>query len=78
MTDYGPSPAVRARWNTGSRLRAVKRYVWKALRSIKEGLGSVRAFAAMMRPIRKPKRVVDMSPEQKVIFVAMLSGDGRR
>lgn len=76
--DYGPAPSVRARWRRGARIRAVKRYASKFIASFKEGLGSVSAAVGVFRTHRKPRRVVDMSPEQKVIFMALLSGDGRR
>jgi hypothetical protein len=56
----------------------VKRYVSKIIASFKEGLGSVSAAVDVFRLHRKPRRVVDMSPEQKAVFIALLSGDGKR
>lgn len=69
---------VFPRWRRGARIRAVKRYAGKLIASFKEGLGSVSAAVAVFRIHRKPRRVVDMSREQKAVFIALLSGDGRR
>jgi len=69
---------VYPRWSRGARIRAVKRYASKFIASFKEGLGSVSAAVAVFRSYRKPRRVVDMSREQKAVFIALLAGDGRR
>lgn len=69
---------VYPRWSRGARVRVVKRYASKIIASFKEGLGSVSAAVDVFRLHRKPRRVVDMSPEQKAVFIALLSGDGKR
>ena len=61
------------RWRRGARIRAVKRYASKLSVSIKEGLGSVLAFAGLLvsRSSRAPRLAVDMNPMDKVVYAAL-------
>ncbi len=77
--DYGAHPSVRARWRNGSHIRAVKRYVRKACLAVVESVASFRAaLSLLVRPAVKPRHLHECTSEQKIVFVALLSGDGRR
>ena len=65
MIDYGPAPNVRARWNA-ARLRL----------SIREGIESVKAGMAFFRMTRKPRRLIDCTPTQKMIALAIRQAHG--
>lgn len=69
---------VYSRWREGSNIRAIKRRVEKLKQSARDGIESIKAGFAYVWPKRKPRRLIDMSPEQKVAFIALLNGDGRR
>lgn len=51
MTDYGASPSVRTRWRRGARIRAVKRYASKAIRSARQFRDDLAALVSMLRPL---------------------------
>lgn len=78
--DYGPHPSVRARWRKGSHIRALKRYGEKACLAVVESVASFRAALSLLvsRGGRLPRHLHECSPEQKVVYVALLAGDGRR
>lgn len=65
MIDYGPAPNVRARWNA-ARLRL----------SIRDSIESVKAGLAFVRMTRKPRSLIDCTPTQKMIALAIRQAHG--
>lgn len=64
--DFGPSKTVRTRWKYANRRVSIRRFI-----------ASIKSVISILRVQRKPKYLAECTPEQKVVFMALLAGDGR-